>query len=79
MQFKTGQTVVRHDPGGHEVTFSIQGDKDAKYHEELVAQGYRYTLIGAKAEVVVDFDLPEVKGILRIHRKPLEECESCSA
>lgn len=26
-----------------------------------------------------DFDLPEIKGNLRIHRKPPEECESCSA
>jgi hypothetical protein len=28
---------------------------------------------------ILDFDLPEVKGELRIHRKPFEECESCSA
>lgn len=79
MQFTIGQTVVRHDPGGHQTTFSINSSKDVQYHEDLAGRGYRYTVIGAKAEVVVDFDLPEVKGGLRIHRKPLEECESCGS
>ncbi len=32
-------------------------------------------------EKELDFDLPQVeeKNGLRIHRKPFEECESCSA
>ena len=28
-------------------------------------------------ENIPDFDLPEIKNGLRIHRKPLESCESC--
>lgn len=30
-----------------------------------------------KQDPKFDFDLPEVKDGLRIHRKPHEECESC--
>lgn len=33
----------------------------------------------AVVDVTPEFDLPEVKDGLRIHRKPLEECESCSS
>lgn len=74
--FKIGQQVYRQDPGGHETPFHIQGEEDVKYHTELQAKGYRYTVAG---ETEVDFELPEVKGDLRIHRKPFEECESCSS
>ena len=79
MQFKTGQTVVRHDPGDHQTTFSIQNEQDVKYHAELSGRGYQYTDITKVAEV--DFDLPAVDAPrLTIHRKSIDdECASCSA
>ena len=58
MQFKTGQTVVRHDPGERETTWSIQSEQDVKYHTELAERGYRYTDITKGTEV--DFNLPDV-------------------
>lgn len=78
MQFKIGQTVSRLDPGNHEVMFSVQNERDMQYHTDLQARGYLYTDI-TKASGAGDFDLPPVPGAVRIHRKPFEECESCSA
>ena len=69
MQFKTGQTVVRHDPGGHEGTFSVQNEQDVKYHSDLSTRGYKYTDI-TKPDAL-DFELPAVQGTVatapRIH------------
>ncbi len=73
--FKIGQTVARLNPDKHETTHQIKTPEEVKYHTELAERGYKYTIIDGND----DFDLPEVKDGLRIHRKPFEECESCSA
>jgi hypothetical protein len=79
MQFKTGQTVVRHDPGEHEVTFSIQGPKDVAYHEELAAKGYRYTDI--TKGTADEFDLPSVPAAAitkpKVHIASEAVCTAC--
>lgn len=78
MQFKTGQTVVRHDPGDHETTWSIQNEKDVQYHTDLAARGYKYTDITKGTEV--DFELPTVDAPkLTIHRAATDTdvCIAC--
>jgi hypothetical protein len=78
MKFKIGQTVVRQEPGGHEVSFSIQSEADVKYHTELAGKGYSYTDLTKNIDVV-DFDLPtvsEVKTQPRVHVSD-EICTSC--
>ena len=50
---------------------------DVEHVKGLAAQGYEYVVVQDAVEL--DFELPAVPGGLRIHRKPFEECESCSA
>ena len=81
MQFKTGQTVVRQDPGQHAVTFNIESDKDIKYHTDLQEKGYKYTDITKKLEI--DFDLPEVvsnnPSKPRVHAGSDSVCTACES
>lgn len=79
MQFKIGQTVVRHDPGNHEVTFSVQNSQDVKYHTDLQARDYPYTDVSKRAEI--DFDLPTVAPAPmskpRVHVTGENVCVAC--
>ena len=43
--FQRGQTVQRKDPGGDIVTRDIVTAEDVKYHTELQAKGYVYTMV----------------------------------
>lgn len=78
MKFKIGQTITRHDPGGHETTFSIQNSKDVQYHTDLAARGYKYEDI-SKGDGM-SFDLPEVSSTAptapRVHLGG-DTCVSC--
>lgn len=66
--FKIGQTVYRQDPGNHEVSFQVMSDDDVKYHTDLQARGYRYTIVDGDE---LAFDLPAVAPSLpsapRVH------------
>lgn len=55
----------------------LKSQIDVDYVTDLAARGYEYVVV--KDVEDLDFELPKVKGELRIHRKPFEECESCSA
>lgn len=87
MQFKIGQTVVRLDPGNHEVPFSIQNESDVKYHTDLATRGYTYTdITRVKASELFnmkdtfDFALPDVPvSKLTVHRASTDNdlCISC--
>ncbi len=96
---KIGDLVIRTDKYDKRNTeHRIGSERDLKYHLDLQAQGYEYTVVGAKNEESAavetkkeesasagtkkeefDFDLPEEKNGLRIHRARPEDCESCSA
>lgn len=77
-QFKIGQTVQRVESAyTHAPTF-IKNEFTLKYVQDLADLGYKY-LVVKEAEDDTSFDLPEIKDGLRIHRKPFEECESCSS
>lgn len=43
--FKIGQTVSRANPGGGETTHQIKTTEEVKYHADLEARGYKYTII----------------------------------
>ena len=76
---KIGDIVIRTDKYDKRNTeHRIGSERDLKYNLDLQAQGYEYTIMGAKKEDF-DFDLPEEKNGLRIHRARPEDCESCSA
>jgi hypothetical protein len=60
--FKIGQTVSRANPGGGETTHQIKTPEEVKYHTELAARGYKYTVIDG-AEDEFDFALPTVEAI----------------
>ena len=76
---KIGDLVIRTDKYDKRNTeHRIASERDLKYHLDLQAQGYEYTVVGAKGGEF-DFDLPEEKNGLRIHRARPEDCESCSA
>ena len=65
------QTVERVNTTEHNTRFTITTPEQLAYHDFL-SKTYKYILIEDS------FDLPEVKENLRIHRKPFEECDSCS-
>jgi len=69
---RLGQTVERVNTPEHNTRFTITTPEQLAYHNEFLSTNYKYILIED------NFDLPEVRGNLRIHRKPFEECESCS-
>jgi hypothetical protein len=86
---KIGDLVIRTDKYDKRNTeHRIGSERDLKYHLDLQAQGYEYSVVGAKEEESVvagtkkeefDFDLPEEKNGLRIHRARPADCESCSS
>jgi hypothetical protein len=86
---KIGDLVIRTDKYDKRNTeHRIGSERDLKYHLDLQTQGYEYHVVGEKEKesAVVetkkeefDFDLPEEKNGLRIHRVRPEDCESCSA
>ena len=73
---RLNQTVTRTSPIGDISQFIITSLLELAYHNDFLTRGYPYTVVSAPE---YDFDLPEVSGGLRIHRKPFAECESCSA
>lgn len=86
---KVGDHVIRTDKYDKRNTeHHIRTERELAFHNDLQAQGYEYTVVGAKRDKPVvaeaaknefDFDLPEEKNGLRIHRARPEDCESCSA
>lgn len=79
MQFKTGQTVVRHDPGDHQTTWSIQNEKDVAYHSGLQERGYQYEDVSKGTEVDFDLPTPDVAPIskTRVHVSSEAVCVAC--
>jgi hypothetical protein len=83
---KIGDSVHRTDKSRHTTTHDITS-ANIKYHQDLEQTGYyTYEVLGEKKEesAVVetkkeefDFDLPEEKNGLRIHRTPPTGCQSC--
>lgn len=74
-QFKIGQTVRRIENKFQRAPFKIESEYTLR---EVNKEADQFELVKDREELP-DFDLPEVKDGLRIHRKPFEECESCSA
>ena len=72
---RIGQTVERVSSPEHNTRFTITTPRQLAYHK-LLTKTYKYILVEDAPDD--SFDLPEVKGNLRIHRKPFEECDSCS-
>ena len=83
MQFTTGQTVVRHDPGGRDTTWDVDSAVKVACHTDLQAKGYKYTDItkgAVVADTMIDFDLPEqapFKTKPRVHDASEAVCVSC--
>lgn len=73
--FKIGQTVRRIEARHEHTPFKITNNYTLR---QVEAEAGSYEVV-KEVEDDLSFDLPEVKGNLRIHRKPFEECESCSA
>lgn len=76
--FKVGQTVQRIENHRECAPIKIINDHTLQYVTDLADRGYTFRVVKDVADAL-DFDLPETNDGLRIHRKPFEECESCSA
>ena len=78
MTFKIGQTVQRREGNRNTAPMVLKSQFDVDHVTDLQARGYEYAVVTEVDDL--DFELPTVQGTgLRIHRKPFEECESCSA
>jgi hypothetical protein len=73
---KIGDTIRVTSPTGVTTPHKIRNEVDLARFEELQADGY-FVLGEVKKEF--DFDLPEEKNGLKIHRARPEDCESCSS
>ena len=79
LELAVRQTVQRQDPGGHRTFHEIRNEQELKYHEGLMARGYRYTVVSGTG--VDPFDLPVLLSNLspspRLHQLGDSVCLSC--